>query len=189
MTLGFSSIAQIVDGWVRQTFTDLAAAITTSYHTEHHANDSHAVVHADSYFERSRMVALGEWTAIPVDVSVVTGFGTMTVTVGTPLTLGYTLVGKTVTFVWFFDAVTIGGAVSPYVTIALPVGITPAHYAANAIGFLDDNGTRTPGVAFVQAPTTAGSLRVIFLGRIDLANWTASAGLTRIWGQLSFEVT
>jgi hypothetical protein len=104
------------------------------------------------------------------------------------LVLRYMLIGKTVFLMFLIQGTTVGGVPDPELQMTIPrtVFVLKASGSAlwhlNPIRVTDNATTGTPGIARV-----AGASIVTFR-RMDDANWTATAGLTSIWGHLIAEV-
>lgn len=175
-------------GWIAQTFRAVVAAIVTSFHVEHHDNDSHADIHCDTISERDRLVPMGEWIALPYNPSNFRGSGGMTVSVPAAgyQTFGYTLVGKTMTVSFYFFTVTIGGVPDLYFEMLIPAGANAKRYMTAQISIFD-SGTWRDGTALVQAQsaTSAPYIRCFIFGAVP---WTASAANTQITGSITFEM-
>ena len=91
------------------------------------------VVVGRNLHEKGRTTAVGHWTAVPNNAGDFYGAGA-TVTVTTHLARAYSLVGTTLTYM-FYVFVTLGGTPSTSIQIRLPAGMTAKGYSAAT--FLD----------------------------------------------------
>lgn len=194
MNLGLSYTTQMrsVDakqglGFVSLTFNQLVSGITTGWTTEHHDDDTHADIHADSISERGRTVANGVWTDVPYAAANFAGNAAMTVAVGTQETLAYTMYGKTMTVAFNLTAITVGGTPDTYIKIKIPGGYRSSRSIDNMI-WASDNGTVRSAVVQAFAPNVASLDPYLYCALTSGGNWAASAANTLVKGQLSFEV-
>lgn len=174
-------------GWIALTFNQLVAAVSAGYHKEHNTDDTHGAIHCTSLSERNRTTPLGEWISAPIQADTFTGSGAMTVSVSAMRTYAYTLMGKTLTVAWMLDTVTVGGTPDIFIKIKIPGGYTSAKVML-ANTYASDNGTARIVPTTVQQPS-ASAEPYIFVAIAGFAtNWSASAGNTKLFGQISFEV-
>jgi hypothetical protein len=96
----------------------------------------------------------------------------------------YMLIGRTMWISFFISSTTVGGVVSPQLTIKVPGGYR-ARTPAYATFWASDNGTET--VALAEAAVLRDT--IVLHARPDLTvNWTASAGATNVAGQICIDV-
>jgi hypothetical protein len=143
------------------------------------------VTASTAYYERLRTAAVGEWTNVTFAAGNFTGNNAMTWTVasGDQITFHYMAVGKTLFVNVYIDTSTVGGTPDTTLMIAIPGGFTAAKKVQNSCP-LFDNGVGATGFARVTASGT-----VIEIGRMDGANFTASADNTYVRVMMAFEVT
>jgi hypothetical protein len=199
MNLGLSYTTQIrggqqegggqqgLGGFVALTFNQLVSGVTAGWTQEHHDDDTHADIHADSISERGRTVANGVWTAVPFAASNFAGNAAMTVSVGTQETLAYTMYGKTMVVSFQLTGITVGGTPNTYIKIKIPGGYRSSRSMLNMI-WASDNGTVRSAVVQAFAPNVAASDPYLYCALTSGGNWAASAAATLLKGQLSFEV-
>jgi len=133
--------------------------------------------------ERSRTTALGEWTAVAYNSANYTASaGTWTVDSGDQVTYSYTLVGKTLTLVFFIQTTDVSSAAA--LRIAIPDGYTAAKATRNPCQIFDA-GTVGEGLAYVAAGGTYVSIGSGIAGN----NFgVTSADNTYVIGQIVFEI-
>lgn len=137
------------------------------------------------YKERSRSVAMGEWTTPAFNAGDFTAGGAQTWTVGSGdvITYEYSLVGKKLTVAFVILTSTIGGTPNPDLRIAVPGGFSAAKRTLNPILVLD-GGTFAAGFAQVLAGGTT-----ISLTHIDaVTNWANQTDSAGVLGEITFEV-
>ena len=125
-----------------------------------------------------------DWTTPTFAAGDFTASGSMTWTVaaGDVGTYAYTILNKTMTVSFNINTSTVGGTPSTDLMIAIPATKTATKGMRNPVQLLD-NGTRTTGVAYVDASGT-----VIVIQRTDAANFTAATDNTYILGQITFQI-
>lgn len=187
MNLGLQWIGQIKDGYVRQSFNQLIAAITGGYSKQHNADDTHGTITATgSISERKRSAAMGAWSAIAFAAANFTASGTnWAVTANQQVTLKYMLIGTTLFVTFYLNGTSVGAGTSSLV-LTLPLNATAAVTAYGTCSY-NDNGTKGTGVILASTGTTSPRLTLTK----DIAassNWTNVATIT-VAGQIAFEVT
>lgn len=142
-------------------------------------------LYVSQIFERSRLVALGEWQNQAFSAAHYTGNGTMTWTVasGDVADNRYTLIGKTLLWNLRVGATTVGGTPNTELRVNLPDGRTVAANATVKCGYANDNGTVRD--AFVDA---ADGNDYVSIQLDSGANWTATTDATFIYFQIAIEV-
>lgn len=110
------------------------------------------------------------------------GSQTWTVASGDVGTYAYTILNKTMTVSFTINTSTVGGTPNSDLRIAIPASKTATKQMRNPIQLLD-NGTRTTGIAFVEAAAT-----VITIQRTDAANFAAATDNTYVLGQITFQI-
>jgi hypothetical protein len=161
-------------------------ALTTAWMQQEHNDDgTHAAITTTgTVMERGRTKPMGEWTDVPYLATNFTGAAAMTFTVQATdqVSYQYMLIGKTMWVNCYIDTASIGGVVAAALFVAIPGGFVAAKSKGTGT-YLLDNGTPVPAYCRV----TAGA-RQIEIGRVDAANFTASANLTYIRVSFEFEV-
>ena len=175
-------------GWIAESFNNLVSQLTKAYHTQHNADDTHGTITATgSVTERSRDVAIGEWTAVNFTATDFTSsLGTWTVSSSTLLGFAYTLVGLTMTVSWQVDQSTLATTASPVLYVKLPAMAQAARTQFGTFAY-DDNGTLGIGVWEVRTAGTQTILRLYKNLRAS-SNWSVSTSLSYA-GQATFEIT
>jgi hypothetical protein len=115
-----------------------------------------------------------------------TGSGTQTWTVDSSpdvTTHTYSQFNKQVTWTWEFYTTSVGGVADTQLRLNFPAGFTPVKNTSNPI-LISDAGTQSIGVALILT-----GLTFVVFAKATFANWTASANLTNIRGEIIFEVT
>jgi hypothetical protein len=127
-----------------------------------------------------------EWTTPTFAAGDFTGNASMTWTVaaGDVTTYHYTKIGKRMTVNWVIKTSTVGGTPSTLLQILIPGGFTSAREEYGLMLYRDNGGSRTAGVAFVDASNTK-----IFCQKLDSTNWTAATDTTQVQGSITFETT
>ena len=168
-------------GWIALTFNQLVASLTAGYHIEHNANDSHSTIHATGTIsERGRLVAIGDWQAVPFNAANFTGGGTQTwtVTAATQITFSYSLTGTTLAFQIKLAGTSVGGVPNTTLRIMLPVAYANPRQQFGTFHFVD-NGVHGIGLWGISA--SLNSPVVLELSKTDYTtNWTAAAGTTDV---------
>lgn len=170
-------------GWVALTFNQLVASLTSSYHAEHNADDTHKTIHASGTIsERSRTVPMGEWVAGNTGATNFSvGTGTWTVPTANINAHHHMLIGKTLFYRGAFVNTSVSAGTTP-LSITIPGGFTAASWAETAIVALDNN------VASLAFARVSQGNKTIDLFRTDGANWAIAAALTDVSLEISFEV-
>ncbi len=165
-------------GWVSKTVSDIVAAITSGYHTQHNADDSHGTITASgSISERGRTVAMGDWSDQAFSAALFVGSGVMTWTVSST-TFGhyhYMRVGSTVWIDVRVNGAALAGTADLGLRVTLPANLLVARDYNGAYHYI--NGAAAAGGVW---EAVAGDT-YITLYKADLSNWTLGA-----LGQLSF---
>jgi hypothetical protein len=172
-----------VGSWAATEWDQLIASMRGSWLVEHTEDDGHSNITVYSVTERGRAVAMGVWQTQAFDAGNFTAIATMTwtVVVGNQITFRYMTVGKTLFVNAYIDATTVGGVLNTELRLTIPGGFTAAQKVQTSCP-LFDNGVGATGYARVLV----GS-RTIDIGRMDGANWTASAANTFVRVMMAFE--
>lgn len=104
--------------------------------------------------------------------------------IGTITTARYAVVGKMMTIIYSFFAVTVTGT-PVNLAFAIPGGYTAANRSDNAIGACVDNGAVFTGGA---AKTTGAAGTSVQIYKVSGAGWATSAAQTVFTGQIVLEV-
>lgn len=163
----------------------LCAQLTEWQKQNHNDDGTHSdVVATGRLFEHGRTKAAGEWTDVVYNAANFTGAGAMTWTVQAQdqITYQYMLIGETMFVDAYIDTASIGGTPSAAVFIAIPLGLKAARTKADGT-YLLDNGTPAPAYQRVSAGATQ-----IEVGRVDGANFTASANTNYVRVSIYFKV-
>lgn len=137
-----------------------------------------AIATGTGYYERSRTVAMGEWTTVTHSAGNFTGSGSLTWTVdsGDMLINRYTDVGLTMWWSLGLVNTSTGGTASDELRVTLPASRTVSATTTGACAGVD-NGTTVETVY----TATAGNTYVTFYRTIAGANWSnASTNATSI---------
>jgi len=137
-----------------------------------------AIATGTGYYERSRTVAMGEWTTVTHSAGNFTGNGSLTWTVdsGDMLVNRYTDVGLTMWWSLGLVNTSTGGTASDELRVTLPASRTVSATTTGACAGVD-NGTTVETVY----TATAGNTYVTFYRTIAGANWSnASTNATSI---------
>jgi hypothetical protein len=128
----------------------------------------------------------GAWITPTFAAGNFTGNASMTWTVasGDVDTYAYMLDGRIMTVVWYMQTTTVGGTPNTTLQIAVPNSLTAAKRVLNPFIYNDNGGGNTMGFAEV-----ASSGVVIQLFKLTAANWSAATDATKVFGQISFEVS
>lgn len=133
-------------------------------------------VHPTSSWAGPPVFSAGDYTA--------SGSMTWTVVSGNITNLRYFVYGKKMTIEIDINGTTVGGTLNNSLQIKIPGGFLNAFRQYNPAAFLVDNSVRVAG--YFDTGVTGGN--VILVRRLDLANWSASAGQTSFSGQITFEI-
>jgi hypothetical protein len=139
-----------------------------------------------AHFERSRTVAMGEWTAVAYAAGNFTAPAGMTWTVDAAdqITYSYSLVGKTMFLVVYLDSTTIVcGPCAAIVNIAIPGGFTSASKTQSSALMFDN------GVARAAYNRVVAGGSVVEVGIDGSTLYTAAANNTFIRVFIMFEVS
>lgn len=133
-----------------------------------------------------RAVQEGEYTTPAFDASIFTGNGSMTWTVaaGDRTTFAYAIIGKTYLLSFQLSATTVGGTLNTALQIALPGGVTPSASSLQLFLYNDNAGGLTVGFVTIGAGITT-----ITLQKLGLANWSAAADTTAVYGRLVIAIS
>lgn len=134
--------------------------------------------------ERSRSVAMGEWTSATFAAGDYTCNGcTWTVESSDQSTLAYTLVGKTITLSFYLNSTTVGGTANNQLRVTIPGSFVSQRLNSATMMYQDNGGAWSMG----HVATTGGGT-TINLSKTDFSNWSASTNATNIRGQITFEI-
>jgi hypothetical protein len=161
----------LLDAKVRQVLDSYDGQVSAFLTREHLADGTHP---------------FGLWTSVPYAATRFTASGAMTWTVtnASVNTYAYTKLGKTITLAFWLNLTTVGGVVAPALELAIPDGWKVAKPMAATFGYMDNG---VAGVGLVTAPRNGVKLN-LYVDASTVVNWTASAALTSVYGQLTFEV-
>ena len=142
---------------------------------------------AAGFYEYDRPAKAGSWTSPAYSAGNFTASGSLTWTVEQAdiTTYAYTLVGKTMTVVFFIESTSTGGTASNILQIAIPGSFTAAkRMSMPTLWYADAGGANAVGRAEVVSSGT-----VIRLTKMDNSNWSnAAANNTDVHGMITFEV-
>lgn len=187
-------------GALRDGLDQVSSNISSAFHTEHNADNTHSTIHASgSISERKRTTPIGEWINVQSSSVVlgIPGAGNSWVNVPKPpgttfFNLSYTLIGKSMWLNVAFPITTLTVAASTgIVTVNLPPGFRVAGVSAGGVFVgrshfgscvILNAGTQVSGVLFASAGAT--SLQV---NRVDGAAYVTDANFT-VEGQIFLEV-
>ena len=117
-----------------------------------------------------------------------TSAGTWTVASGNVITRAYRLQGKTLTTSWYLNGTTITGSTASTTGLVMSSGsyggFTTAKTMLNVTTGINGGGVNVA----CYAQTSAGATS-IQINQLTVGQWINSAGLTNVYGQLTFEVT
>ena len=126
----------------------------------------------------------GYWTGVSFDAGNFTASGSMTWTVdsGDVATYKYTVIGQTMTVMFYLNNTTVGGTPNTQLYIKVPAGYVIGAAGASTV-YINDNGTISIGMAFISATETN-----IKISLLSGTNFAASTNNTSIRGEITFEV-
>jgi hypothetical protein len=188
MNIGFqfrNEISGLPGGsWIVEQIDLILAGISGTWGVDHLDNGRHGNVRADSYRERGRSIAVGEWETVPFAASRFTTNATAwTVVAGTQDVYKVMLIGMTMFVAFSIENTNVTGAGNE-LRIALPSGYISARRAQGSLAYSDAGSAQTAGVCDVTSDAT-----YIRLFRSPSANWTATAANdTTVRGFIAIEV-
>jgi len=132
----------------------------------------------------SKLTIPGAWTTPAYDAGNFTASGSMTWTVeGADVkTYAYIIIGKIMHISFCIENTTVAGTPHVELRIAIPAGKTANKQNTVPI-YIMDNEVRSFGIAFISP---AGGQIICY--KADISNWAASTNLTRVNGQITFEI-
>jgi hypothetical protein len=135
--------------------------------------------------ERNRTFTMGEYVPIAYNAAnFAANTGTWTVDSADQVTLGYSVVGKTLTLFFQIDNTDVSSATTGLL-ILLPAGYTCAARTQNIVQVADAGAAATTGVAFIPATGTAVEIR----SNIGGGGWSATTGdNTLVRGQIAIPI-
>lgn len=183
---GRTSEERALGGWIALSENEIVASVAAGYHTEHHDNDTHSIIHCDSIAERSRTTAMGVW--INAGTSDATAFTTSSAAVWTvPIAgqdISYTLIGTTMLLNVRLDSTSINAATAAHLMMRIPGGFTVKRSAGSACVLYDNSAAiAVGGLIRVLAGGT-----VVDMNRLDGAPFGVSVANTSLNAQIAFEV-
>lgn len=179
-------------GWIATQIQKIVSSIQAGYHSQHNEDDTHSTITASgSITERLRDLPMGEWTYLEMAASRFTGNGTMTWTVPAFSTsyITYMLVGQTMFVRWNLVNTTVGGVVNTILQATIHSTLTPKFVNnGTAFAYRDNAVAGTGYCQSVRGASGSGTNIQFFINAGAATNWTASAALTAVIGELCFEL-
>lgn len=176
-------------GFINNALRWMASVISTGFNLEHDTETSrHSTIKAlGTIAERGRTVPMGDWINVPWGAVAFAGdAAAWTLQAADVIALKYTLIGHTLLYNFYLDATSVTAG-NNYLILPLPPGFKAATSAEVPFEY-SDNGTLGVGIAQVLAATTLGTGLSVRLYTATVANWAASANLTRVAGQVMIEI-
>jgi len=127
--------------------------------------------------------SIGQWFAVPFSAGNFTtnSAATWTVASGDVTEIKSTRIGRVMTLTYAIATTDVSAATASELRIAIPLGLQAYGETVN-VGFAIDNGVRVPCVISATLPNT-----YIAISKLDGTNWSASAGATYVYGEITFK--